>query len=718
MKNRDNPVQNVDPLTTTRWAQQYPYNYQLTLLPGHTMTSPVGCVGVAGGQIMAFHKHPEKAQGVIEDQSITLNIDGFEYDWEGMRDKITSTSEQRSIDAVSNLLYHQNITAQTSGAAGNTEKLFEAFVSNFSYNRHIGHVDLRKWKESYFSFAELQELVKSELKAGRPVQVSIPGHAVVCDGFREDGYFSFNWGWGGSQVWHKLDDSKDGCSPVQAYLNIRPDYKNKVELVGKYNDTITLNPLDACQLKFSLKNTQEDEVCGSIRLCLYDKNNVRRNILTPEINVKVNNLETKEFIIDCHVPDNATFGERCIVIEFQSSDLKWAPVSYANENVVLIAANIERSFSDDLIIQYTNVPSEVIENDSIDIEVGITSKIALSAILKVLLVDESTNSYDCIGSSDVHLNSDSINSIVIPVSFSDVKPQNMHKLIFVITESDEVNTQSAKQIASAQGYNSWCIYVKNRYVEYSEDYVLRSNLDKSIMYFAGGMYNYNMTVILSNDIPVPHIAHCVVRIVDEKNNILALSSAYLLYNSDFRIGELSGSIILPELSNDETESERDVVIQVLVENDEQYLLLTPEDVSVKNPEVIKLHYRNNYDYVVITSDLVLNSDKFVHDETFEIKFPLLWTGENHDATAMIGTAVVCIKDDNGTITELGSSKAAATTVSAYPNKVNCEISKSIAIGSYELFIQFRDASSENGPVRPKVLGISESTIVSLTINIV
>ncbi|WP_329905580.1 C10 family peptidase [Porphyromonas pogonae] len=44
-------------------------------------------------------------------------------------------------------------------------------------------------------------MVKSELDAGRPVQYAgmgrEGGHSFVCYGYKTDGYFHFNWGWGG-----------------------------------------------------------------------------------------------------------------------------------------------------------------------------------------------------------------------------------------------------------------------------------------------------------------------------------------------------------------------------------------------------------------------------------------------------------------------------------------------------------------------------------------
>lgn len=718
MKNPDALVHNIEPLTTTTWTQNYPYNYQISLLPGSTMQTPVGCVGVAGGQIMAFHKHPETAKGVISDSGITLDIDGFKYDWDNMKDSINSSSEQQSIDAVSTLLLHQNITAKTSGAAGKTDKLFEAFVENFSYNKHIGYVDLKYMEKNYFSYTELQDLVKSELVAGRPVQISVPGHAVVCDGFREDGFFSFNWGWGGHQVWHKLDDSKDGCNPTQAYLNIRPDYQQEIELINTSVDSITLKPLDKYQVKFSMKNICGTEVSGKCRLCLYDKNKVSRNILTSSIAVNFNHNETRDFVVDFQVPDKATFGERILVVEWESASLKWGPVSDANDEISINPVILERAKSYDLNIQHTNLPSSVTEGELADIEVHIASKTECTGKIKLLLVDDNNNSYNCIGAIDVALKPNVTNSVLIPVSFVDIKPQRTHKLMFVWSDVSGLHVQSDKQILSDSSCGIWPVYVKHKSNDYTSDYVMLSNFDKSTLYFAGGRYNYKIRVGIADEISTPHVAYFELRIVDKDNNILSSSRSFIWFEDGYRVGDLSGSITYPQLSDDESESERNVILQVLVKNDnDDYSLLTPQDSSVNNPDTLTLYYRNNYDCVVISSDLISDTDKYSQGESFELTIPLLWSGGNHGAAAMIGTAIVYIKDEQDNVTEVGRNLAVAVAASGANNQVECQIPESMTAGYYELFTQFCYSEQANGPVRPKILGATENIIDSFTINI-
>ena len=56
-------------------------------------------------------------------------------------------------------------------------------------------------KRSFFSDADWEELIYSELKEKRPVimggQAKDGGHQFICDGYDGDGYFHINWGWEG-----------------------------------------------------------------------------------------------------------------------------------------------------------------------------------------------------------------------------------------------------------------------------------------------------------------------------------------------------------------------------------------------------------------------------------------------------------------------------------------------------------------------------------------
>jgi hypothetical protein len=119
----------------------------------------------------------------------------------------------------------------SSGA--NEGKVAAAFRNKFGYGnnadyRHrdgLGHTD-STWKG----------WIKLDLNWGFPILYGgyrtvfgADGHAFVCDGYRNDDYFHFNWGWRGkNNDWFTLDNLKPGDHSYNCYqyaiFQIYPNY--------------------------------------------------------------------------------------------------------------------------------------------------------------------------------------------------------------------------------------------------------------------------------------------------------------------------------------------------------------------------------------------------------------------------------------------------------------------------------------------------------------
>lgn len=79
-----------------------------------------------------------------------------------------------------------------------SENVPVALYTNFGYSKSIA----MEWRD-YHTQSDWDNLVYTEIEAGRPVYYSgqsmLGGHAFVCDGYLSNGFFHFNWGWGGYQ---------------------------------------------------------------------------------------------------------------------------------------------------------------------------------------------------------------------------------------------------------------------------------------------------------------------------------------------------------------------------------------------------------------------------------------------------------------------------------------------------------------------------------------
>lgn len=197
----------VQPLLgETEWSQSLPYSMYCP--PDGNYYSAVGCVATAMAQIMYYHKWPMRGHGYHEYEwngnTISRNFSESIYDWDNMLPKYRSgeyTDEQGK--AVSRLCADAGIsvdmqyTASGSGAASRAIKY--AFARNFGYSAKAHYlVQFNMPKEKWDS------ILVAELDAARPILYcghddnGNGGHAFVCDGYTQEGFFHFNWGWNGS----------------------------------------------------------------------------------------------------------------------------------------------------------------------------------------------------------------------------------------------------------------------------------------------------------------------------------------------------------------------------------------------------------------------------------------------------------------------------------------------------------------------------------------
>ncbi len=209
IKNTYAPIANkkeIAPLVKTKWNQGTPYN---NLCPSvNNVKCPSGCVATAMAQVMKFWNYPEVGTGRVTATLPSggtgegfINLAQKPFDWNNMIDSYSGydyTNEQGN--AVATLMQAAGYAAKMNYAPGGSGALsINAAISlskNFKYNPNIQYL-----QRLYFNASEWNEIVYNELAAGRPIlyggQSTSVGHEFVCDGYDGNGYFHFNWGWGG-----------------------------------------------------------------------------------------------------------------------------------------------------------------------------------------------------------------------------------------------------------------------------------------------------------------------------------------------------------------------------------------------------------------------------------------------------------------------------------------------------------------------------------------
>ena len=193
----------VGPLLTTTWNQSPYYN---ALCPGGSVT---GCVATAMAQVMNYHEHPAQGAGFHSYNApnygtLSANFGATTYDWASMPNNVTAAN-----NAVATLMFHVGVSVdmqyspQVSGAwVIESNSPSTDHNSEYALKNYFGYsTEMQGLKRENYTDQQWKNMVKADLDASRPILYagwgSGGGHAFVCDGYDNNDFFHFNWGWGG-----------------------------------------------------------------------------------------------------------------------------------------------------------------------------------------------------------------------------------------------------------------------------------------------------------------------------------------------------------------------------------------------------------------------------------------------------------------------------------------------------------------------------------------
>ena len=197
----------VGPLINLNWDQDYPFNYYC---PTHNFGPGghvyVGCAADAMAMVMKFWNWPEHGEGSYSYTPSgfpqqTANFEDTYYDWDNMPANLTSGSPLIKIQAVAMLMWHCGISIDMqygyNGSGAYSEDVPDAIANHFRYTPYA-YLDTR----DNYTKTEWEDMLIASLDQGFPMYYAAQdatqgGHAFVCDGYNDNRYFRFNWGWSG-----------------------------------------------------------------------------------------------------------------------------------------------------------------------------------------------------------------------------------------------------------------------------------------------------------------------------------------------------------------------------------------------------------------------------------------------------------------------------------------------------------------------------------------
>ncbi|MDE6693146.1 MAG: C10 family peptidase, partial [Muribaculaceae bacterium] len=201
-------LQAVTPLMSTTWNQYEPYNDMCPTYDGERAIT--GCVATAMAQVMKKHRWPASGTGELSYVSngvgVSSDFSSHVYDWDNMLDDYfdeyyqpVGTSAQRN--AVAQLMFDCGVAARMvyspSGSSATSMDAAKGMLNYFNYDKSMQYL-MRDW----YTDDDWMRLMHSQISQGLPVIYGGDsnegyGHEFVLDGYDGDGYFHFNWGWGG-----------------------------------------------------------------------------------------------------------------------------------------------------------------------------------------------------------------------------------------------------------------------------------------------------------------------------------------------------------------------------------------------------------------------------------------------------------------------------------------------------------------------------------------
>ena len=167
----------------------------------------VGCGAIVMGQVMRYWRFPTTGTGSHSYTSnygtLSANFGATTYHYEYMPDKLSIMHHPDScVEAIATLLYHCGVSVNMNygpeASVANSNRIVSALSTYFRYPTTIQYIE-----RGNLSATTWLNYLKNELDEGAPFMYggsgNYGGHVWTCDGYRDDNYFHFNWGWGGQQ---------------------------------------------------------------------------------------------------------------------------------------------------------------------------------------------------------------------------------------------------------------------------------------------------------------------------------------------------------------------------------------------------------------------------------------------------------------------------------------------------------------------------------------
>ena len=230
-------------METASWGQNSPFN-NLCPKVGTTPTK-TGCGPTAFAILCHYYKWPISGSGSVTHNNETLDLSTHTYDYDNMLLNYSGSYTEEQATAVATLMRDLGYAAKVGYGTSATSfsENIKALKNHFSYTNSIFNPSGTGMDVLYRSDVgdeSFMQQLKECLSQGYPIlftslvddnnpNTTDGRHIFILDGYTENNYFHFNFGWNGyGNGWYNLDnvrpdDESDYSTQQRAYLYVIPN---------------------------------------------------------------------------------------------------------------------------------------------------------------------------------------------------------------------------------------------------------------------------------------------------------------------------------------------------------------------------------------------------------------------------------------------------------------------------------------------------------------
>jgi hypothetical protein len=400
-KQKLNKKGSVNPLVKTKWNQSPYYNSLCPYDKTAKENAVTGCVATAMAQVMKFWNYPSSGTGFHsynEDNYGTLsaNFGSTTYDWSSMPNQVTSTNT-----AVATLMYHcgvgvdMNYGVNSSGAYVISSASQGTHCAEYALKTYFGYKStLKGIRKSNYTTSQWLSTVKAEFDAGRPIVYAGfgngGGHCFVSDGYDNNDYLHFNWGWNGSYDGYflitALNPGGTGTgggtgkynSDQQAVIGIEPPSGSTtynlditVDLEASSSD---INYGDAFTVSTNIKNKGTTTFKGTYCTAIFDKDNKFVDYVDSVVEsngLQANYTYSSDLVFSYAGSYNLLPGSYTILMFYRPVGGNWKQIFSSGSYSYYTTINIKYSNTIEMYSDMTLTPTEFVKGKSASVNLNL-----------------------------------------------------------------------------------------------------------------------------------------------------------------------------------------------------------------------------------------------------------------------------------------------------------------------------------------------------------